>query len=82
VTREDILAVIVQNAQEVLPQLVTHTFQPTDALKDLGANSMDRAEILMMTLESLNLNLPTVAFHGAENIGGLADEILQKSRGL
>jgi polyketide biosynthesis acyl carrier protein len=35
---------------EVIPELEGYTFQPDDRLVDLGANSIDRAEIVTMTL--------------------------------
>ena len=76
--RDSILQVIIKNAAEVLPELRDHDFQPDDSLAQLGANSMDRSEILMMTLEDLALKAPAVAFHGAKNIGALADAIHEK----
>ena len=69
---------IVKNVLEVLPYLSDHAFQRTDSLADLGANSMDRSEILMMTLEDLDLNVPAVDFHGTNSIGALADRLHDK----
>jgi polyketide biosynthesis acyl carrier protein len=76
-SRDDILAVIAQHAREVVPGLETHAFQGQDSLADLGANSVDRAEILMLVQESLGLSLPRVALFGPRNIGELADLLLQ-----
>ena len=42
---------IVEHVREVVPELEDHRFQPSDSLRDLGANSIDRAEIIIMTLE-------------------------------
>ena len=42
------------------------------SLKALGANSIDRADIIMMTLETLALNIPLHEMAKAENIGDLA----------
>ncbi|ETX03756.1 MAG: hypothetical protein ETSY1_46220 (plasmid) [Candidatus Entotheonella factor] len=72
---ESIFKLIVEQTCELLPELADHAFQRSDSLEDLGANSLDRSEILMMTLEALDLNLPAVEFHGPENIGELADVI-------
>ena len=70
--KTDIFNVIVRHAREVLPNLEQHTFRFDDALKDLGANSIDRSEIVMMALESLSLRMPLVELAGAQNIGELA----------
>jgi len=39
---------------------------------------MDRAEIVGLVLESLNLNIPRIELFGAENIGQLAEIIHDK----
>jgi len=76
--KAQILKTIIENACEVLPHLEEHNFQPDDALKNLGANSIDRSEIVMMTLESLSLNIPLVEMAAAENIGELSEIIYEK----
>jgi polyketide biosynthesis acyl carrier protein len=42
-------------------------------LRDLGANSVDRAEILTLTMQKLRLRVPLLEFARAENIGGLVE---------
>lgn len=74
-----IFEVIVRHTREVIPKLEAHRFQLTDSLRELGANSIDRADIIMMTLESLELNIPLTAMAKAENIGELATIIHEKS---
>lgn len=78
--REAVFEVVVQHAREVVPELARHSFEPTDRLADLGANSIDRAEIVTMTMETLGLRIPRVELFGASNIGELVDVIVQKSR--
>jgi polyketide biosynthesis acyl carrier protein len=78
--REAIFELVTRHAREVLPELKGHAFQPADRLADLGANSVDRAEIVTMTMESLGLRIPRVELFGATNIGELVDVLLQKSR--
>jgi polyketide biosynthesis acyl carrier protein len=72
-TKEQIFDLVKNHTCEVIPELEEHTFQMTDQLKELGANSVDRAEILMMTMESLSLQVPMVDFFGIKNIGELVD---------
>lgn len=78
-SKETIIEVIVRHTREVIPGLEGYQFQPGDSLKALGANSVDRADIIMLTLESLSLNVPLVAMARAENIGELAGIIHEKS---
>jgi polyketide biosynthesis acyl carrier protein len=74
-SKEQILEVIFRHIREAIPGLADHPFQPGDSLKALGANSIDRADIIMMTLESLSLSIPLIKMAKAENIGDLASII-------
>ena len=73
-----LLDLIAQHTREVLSGLETHQFVAADRLTDLGANSVDRAEIAMLVQESLNISIPRVELFGPKNIGELADLFLQK----
>jgi polyketide biosynthesis acyl carrier protein len=73
-----LLDLIAQHTREVLPGLETHQFVVADRLADLGANSVDRAEIAMLVQESLNISIPRIELFGPKNIGELADLFLQK----
>ncbi|WLQ38954.1 acyl carrier protein [Streptomyces laculatispora] len=70
---------IVDHIREVIPELEDHRFEPSDSLRDLGANSIDRAEVIIMTLDSLSVRIPLVELADAKNIGELADLIHDKS---
>ena len=76
---EHIFEIIVRHTREIIPALEGHAFQPTDSLRALGANSVDRADILMMTLETLELDIPLIEMARAENIGELAGIIHAKA---
>jgi polyketide biosynthesis acyl carrier protein len=69
---QDIFDIIVGHTREILPGLDDYPFQFSDSLRAIGANSIDRSEIIMMTLESLSLKIPMVDLAKAENIGELA----------
>lgn len=71
-TLEDVFATIVGHTREVVPGLDDHAFQFTDSLRELGANSIDRSEVVMLALESLSLKAPMIEFAKAENMGELA----------
>ncbi len=70
---DSILEVIAGCAREVVPELAGHVFGRQDRLVELGANSLDRAEILMMVMERLSLSIPRIELAGPSNIGELAD---------
>lgn len=78
--REAVFELVTRHAREVVPELKDHLFQPADRLADLGANSIDRAEIAMMTMEVMGLRIPRVELFGVSNIGELVDVLVQKSR--
>lgn len=77
-TQIDLLNLIGQHTREILPGLDAHHFTPSDRLVDLGANSVDRAEIAMLVQESLGLSVSRVELFGPKNIGELADLFLSK----
>jgi polyketide biosynthesis acyl carrier protein len=71
VNTSEIFAIVTRHVREVVPGLESHSFQPTESLKELGANSIDRSEIVMMTLDTLSLKIPLVETVKASNIGEL-----------
>ena len=79
--KAEILELIATSTREIIPGLEAHGFQPSDQLSDLGANSVDRAEITMMVQESLALVIPRVELTGAKNIGDLAELFVTKLGG-
>ena len=78
VDKSQILELIARHTREILPGLEAHVFVDSDRLADLGANSVDRAEIAMLVQESLALRVPRVELFGPKNIGELAELFLRK----
>ncbi len=77
-TKIEILNLIALHTREILPGLDAHQFVASDRLVDLGANSVDRAEITMLVQESLGLSVSRVEMFGPRNIGELAELFLKK----
>jgi polyketide biosynthesis acyl carrier protein len=67
-----------KNVLQVLPKLSDSDVVLTGSLKALGANSIDRAEIIMMTMESLSVRSAMADFASAKNISDLCDLLLAK----
>jgi polyketide biosynthesis acyl carrier protein len=72
-TAQEVFELVVRHTCHVLPHLAGRTFDPSDQLKELGANSVDRVEIVVMTMESLGLEFDLVELGRVHNIGGLAE---------
>ena len=72
-TKQEIVAVIVRIIREVIPDLQDYDIQLDDQLVNLGANSVDRVEIVIMAMEELGLKIPRVQLSVAKNIGELVE---------
>lgn len=77
--KETIWAELRKSIGEVLPSLDGREVKPHERLVDLGANSVDRVEIVTLALEGLNLAVPLHELARADNIGGLVDLLHQKA---
>ena len=70
-TYDEIWNVFLNCILEIFPELSSRQITVNDSLRDLGANSVDRAEIIMNALASLKLKIPLINFAQAKNIGEL-----------
>ena len=78
-TKEQIIQILIEKTKELLPELEKEPLSGTHSLRDVGANSLDRADIIMMTLEELDMDLPLVKLSNAKNIEGLAMVIFENA---
>lgn len=67
----DLFRVISENILKVLPDVDAALITPERQLKELGANSIDRMEIVMGTMEDLGINVPVTELSQAKDIGSL-----------
>lgn len=72
-SKEKIFEIIKENILDIIPELDLSEVTMKDSLKEIGANSVDRADIIMFTMESLNIRIPMVKFGNAANIGDIVD---------
>ena len=72
-----IFEVVKANVLKVLPELVSDEVKVESSLSDLGANSVDRVEVVLYSLEDLNLKVPTARLHGLKNLAELVDLLHQ-----
>jgi polyketide biosynthesis acyl carrier protein len=76
--KEQIFDIIKTYICEIAPELKKVPISTTDSLKNLGIDSVSRAEIVMMVMEDLSLNIPRIELAGAKNLGELADIFAEK----
>jgi len=73
VDKEKIFAVIKENTLRILPEARPEDVKIDGSLTDLGANSIDRVEIVMYSLQQLGLKIPTPELHGLKNLQAVVD---------
>lgn len=70
-TEAETFEVVKKVILEILPFLSASDVSVDRSLKDLGANSIDRMEVVTQSMEELGLKIPMVEFGKVQNIKGL-----------
>jgi len=71
--KESIFEVIKASVRRVLGDVADDEIAAHKSLVDLGANSVDRVEVAMYSMEQLDLKIPRMELSQARNIQGLVD---------
>jgi polyketide biosynthesis acyl carrier protein len=71
--KEKIFAVIKANTLRILSEVPPDHITIDGNLTDLGANSIDRVEIVIYSLQELNLKIPAPELHGLKNLRAVVD---------
>ncbi|EMB61668.1 acyl carrier protein [Streptococcus mutans] len=77
-SKKEIFKVMKELIYEYLPELEGRDIVITDSLKSLGANSIDRMDIIVDTMEKISLKVPMVEFGGLKNIEEIIDVMYSK----
>lgn len=72
-TKEEIMNQIKLAIMEVLPNVAEDQINGTKSLTELGANSIDRGEIVLNSMMDLGIKVPLVEVGILNNIGELVD---------
>jgi len=72
-TTADVFDVVRRATLDVLPDLDQFEVTLDGALADLGANSIDRADIVTMSMEELGITVPVGEFQAVRDIRSLVD---------
>lgn len=77
-TRDEVLEIVRENVVETLPEVDAASVRPERTLSELGANSVDRADIVVASMAALRVKVPASELAEAKNIGGLVDVLYRK----
>lgn len=71
--KQRVFEVVKANLLKVMIDLKPEQVTIDQSMTDLGANSVDRVEVVMYSMEELGLDIPRAELHGAKNIAGLVE---------
>ena len=77
--QERVYQVVKNVITQVLPHLEPEVISIEKNLKELGANSIDRMEVVTMSMEELGLKLPLMSFANVSNIEGLVEVLTENA---
>lgn len=75
-TKENVYQLVKEVIVDVLPNLSEDQISIDQNLTELGANSIDRMEVVMLSMQELGIKIPLMSFAGVSNIEGLVDVLL------
>lgn len=78
-TRDDVFKLVKQNILEILPDLDPNEVTEDKSMRDLGANSIDRADVIVQTMEQLGVKFRISELADVKNIRGLVDFLAEKA---
>jgi polyketide biosynthesis acyl carrier protein len=78
--RDEAFAAVLRMVQEVLPGTTEQDLRAAATLTDLGATSIDRAEIAVGAMEALGLRLQPAAFLGVATIAELVELLARQAK--
>ena len=72
-TKDQVFEIVKKHVLEILPKVRPEMISIEKSLSDLGANSVDRMEVVTLSMEDLGLKIPLLSFAGVTDIEGLVD---------
>lgn len=72
-SKEDIFRVVKGVIAEMLPDLDPAEIEAAQSLTELGANSVDRTEVAVLSMEKLDISVPLVELAKVKNLEQLVD---------
>ncbi len=72
-TKDEIFSIIRSRLQDILPDIDPDQIMPEESMRDLGADSVERADVIIETMEELELKIPLNELGGLKNLQELVD---------
>jgi polyketide biosynthesis acyl carrier protein len=76
-TREEVFEIVKSEVAAVLPEVAPAAVTLDGCLVDLGANSVERAEIAVNCMAALRLKIPAVELGAVEDLAALVDLLMR-----
>lgn len=76
--KEQIMNVVKAQLVEILPELEGKDISPDETLVNLGADSVDRGELITLSMERLNYDGSRIEFANAQTLNDLVTIFQQK----
>lgn len=80
ITKDEVFEVVKKNILEILPDIEPGMISLDRSLVDLGANSVDRMEVVTLSMEALDVKIPLLSFAKVGNIEGLVAVLFENVR--
>jgi polyketide biosynthesis acyl carrier protein len=80
ITKTEVFNVVKNNILDILPKVQPDMVSIEKSLSDLGANSVDRMEVVTLSMEDLGVKIPLLSFAGVTNIEGLVDVLFNNAQ--
>jgi polyketide biosynthesis acyl carrier protein len=72
-TWDEVFSVVREQAVKALPGIGADEVTPDVSLSDIGANSLDRMDIVVASQDTLGITVPAAAFADVGNVRQLVD---------
>jgi polyketide biosynthesis acyl carrier protein len=77
-----VFAVVCEQVASVVPGAQRATLTPATSLRALGANSLDRLDVVVGCLDDLDADVPAQSLGGLDGLGELAEAIAREIAGV
>lgn len=77
-SREEVVASVKKCISEIM-DIPEGEISTSESLKDMGANSIDRMDIIVMAMEEVGLKIPMMDFAKLKNIDGIIDVLYENA---
>lgn len=78
--RQEILGVVLKHLRQNVDGLDGREIDPSRAMADFGASSLDIVEVVSAAIRELKIKVPRTELVGLKNINELVDLFVEKSR--